>query len=201
MTMLRNLVAPLVLIASISPAWAGELSLAQISAYLNGLKEAQAQFTQQNADGTVSHGTVYIRRPGRMRFEYAPPNKTLVIASGGAVAVFDPKSNEPPSQYPLSSTPLNLILARNINLSQAGMVVGKQAQGNDTVVIAQDPKHPEYGRIALVFSDNPVALRQWIVTDASGQRTQVTLSALKPVSQLGDSMFDITVAAQQRRNR
>ena len=81
-----------------------------------------ADFSQVNADGSVTPGKVYIQRPGRLRFEYKG-DQTLVLASGGQVAVFDKKSNSGAQQYPLSKTPLNIILADNVNLGRNGMAV------------------------------------------------------------------------------
>lgn len=83
------------------PALADKIPLNEISRYLNGIKTAQADFTQVNADGSVSTGTVFIQRPNRVRFEYKG-DKTLVLASSGQVAVFDGKSRSGPQQYPLS---------------------------------------------------------------------------------------------------
>lgn len=198
--MKRLLAAALALMLP-AAAQAAEVPLAQLSAYLNGLTMAEAEFTQKNADGSTSTGEIYIHRPGRMRFEYAPPNKALVIAGGGSVAVFDPKSNQPPAQYPLGRTPLSLILAPTVDLGEAKMVVDHHAQGADTVVVAEDPQHPDYGTITLVFSDDPVALKAWTVTDGTGAATTVTLSALKPVTALGDRLFDIPAEVSARSGR
>lgn len=181
------------------PAAAREIPLAEISAYFNQLTTAQTSFTQVNADGSKAKGTLYIKRPGRARFEYAPPDKSLVMAGGGQVAIFDTKSNQPPEQYPLKRTPLNLILARNVNLGQAKMVIGHREVGATTHVIAQDPEKPEYGTIELVFSDNPVALREWIITDNSGSQTRVTLGDFKTGMDLSAFLFDITYETRQRK--
>ncbi|MDE3029103.1 MAG: outer membrane lipoprotein carrier protein LolA [Paracoccaceae bacterium] len=198
--MLRYL-APLAFMVFALPAVAQEISLSEISHYLNGLTTAEATFTQKNADGSVSSGKLYIHRPGRMRFEYDPPNKSLVIAGGSAVAIFDPKSNQPPEQYPLVRTPLNLILAPVIDLGQAKMVVGHDMLGPDTTVTAEDPQHPENGTITLIFSPNPTTLRQWIITDATGAKTVVVLSAFQQGMQLGDSLFDIQAETTKRLGR
>ena len=173
------------------PAMAGKIPLSQISSYFNSFTTAEGEFTQVNADGTISTGMMFMKRPGRVRFEYAPPDDALVMAGGGQVAVFDPKSNQPPEQYPLKRTPLNLILERNVDLGRAKMVVGHTSDGNTTTVKAQDPEHPEYGNIQLVFSDSPVQLRQWIITDDSGSATTVILGDLKTGVQLSARMFNI----------
>ena len=112
----RIILAPLLWIALSLPAAAEKVSLNALSAYLNGLRTAETTFTQINADGTISTGKIFIKRPGRMRFEYTAPDKTLVIASGGQVAIFDARSNQPPEHYPLNRTPLNLILGSNVDL-------------------------------------------------------------------------------------
>ncbi len=174
------------------PASAQQLSLSDLSGYLNQLQTAQGGFTQINVDGTISTGTIYIKRPGRIRFEYAPPDASMVIAGGGQVAIFDPRSNTGPDRYPLNQTPLSIILARDVNLGQANMVTGHTSDGTTTTVTAQDPDHPEYGSIQLVFTADPVELRQWIVTDDTGSQTTVILNDLETGVQIGDRPFNIT---------
>jgi outer membrane lipoprotein-sorting protein len=181
------------------PAGAAPLSLKEISGYLNSIDTAQTTFRQENADGSRASGTLYIKRPGRARFEYAPPDKSLVMAGGGQVAIFDARSNQPPEQYPLRRTPLNLILARNVDLSKAKMVVGHREVGKTTRVIAQDPEKPEYGTIELVFTANPVALREWIITDDMGGQTRVVLDDFQTGATLSNFLFDITHETRQRQ--
>jgi outer membrane lipoprotein-sorting protein len=181
-----------------SPVSAEPISLAELSRYLNGLTTAEARFTQTNADGSRSKGTLYIKRPGRARFEYDAPMKSLVMAGSGQVAIFDEKSNEPPEQYPLRRTPLNLILAEKIDLGQARMVVGHGEADGTTRVLAQDPKNPEYGTIELVFTPNPTALRSWIITDDAGNQTVVDLSDMKTGEDLANRLFDIRAEAEAR---
>jgi outer membrane lipoprotein-sorting protein len=154
-----------------------------------------------NADGSISTGKIYIRRPGRIRFEYAPPDRSLVIAGSQTVAIFDAKSNQPPEQYPLKRTPLNLILSDNVDLGRAKMVVGHAEDGTSTRVVAQDPEAPEYGTIELVFTADPVELRQWIITDDLGAQTTVILGEMTKGGQLGARLFDINAEAERRSNR
>lgn len=195
---LHFLAAPVLWAALALPALAEKISLADLSGYLNGLKTAQTEFTQVNGDGTISTGTLFIRRPGRMRFEYNPPDKNLVIAGGGQVAIFDAKSNTGPEQYPLKRTPLNLILERNVDLARAKMVVGHIADETTTTVIAQDPKNPEYGSIRLIFTDNPIQLRQWVITDNGGGQTTVILGEMETGMTLSAFLFDITYETERR---
>lgn len=172
-------------------ATAQQLSLAQISQYLNQLQTAEGRFTQVNPDGSQIGGTIYIKRPGRIRFEYDPPERSMVIAGGGQVAVFDPRSNTGPDRYPLNQTPLNVILQRDVNLERARMVTGHSYDGTYTTVTPRDPDNAEYGTIQLVFSGNPIALRQWVITDDMGTRTTVVLDDLVTGGRIGDILFNI----------
>lgn len=180
-------------------AWAAEkLSLNEISAYLNGMATAKAGFAQQNDDGSLSTGTLYLSRPGKMRFEYDDQAGTTVVAGAGAVVIFDPKSNQPPETYPLKRTPLSIILARNVNLARANMVTGHGFDGQNTIVRAQDPEHPEYGFIEMHFADSPVALEGWVVHDGAGGQTRVRLNGMETGMPLSLTLFNTNIPRLNR---
>jgi outer membrane lipoprotein-sorting protein len=193
------LLAPTLILSLAFPAMADKIPLKDLSAYLNSLTTAEAEFTQVNADGSIATGKLFIKRPGRARFEYAPPDKSLVLAGGGQVAIFDAKSNQPPEQYPLKRTPLNLILDDNINLGRAKMVVGHAEDGTSTRVKAQDPDNPEYGSIELVFTANPTELRQWVITDDVGNQTTVILGDMQKGGKFPPSLFSISNEVDKRK--
>lgn len=175
-------------------ASAQKLPLGEISSYLNGLDTAKGAFTQINDDGSISSGTIYIKRPGRVRFEYNPPESALVVAGSNTVVIYDKKSNQPAETYPLSKTPLSLILARQVDLGAARMVTGHEYDGTATIVTAQDPAHPEYGTIRMKFTGNPVQLRQWVINDGNGSQTTVVLGDMQVGGSLPNSLFDVSKA-------
>jgi outer membrane lipoprotein-sorting protein len=191
MMLKRFFLAPALVALTALPATAQKLSLDALSAYLNGMKTVEAEFTQISDDGSVQTGKLYIKRPGRMRFEYSPPDRALVLANNNTVAIFDGRSNQPPESYPLKRTPLSIILDRTVDLGRANMVVGHDYDGTATIVTAQDPENPEYGNIQLKFTADPVELRQWIVNDNAGGRTTVILGATKTDVSLNNRIFDI----------
>lgn len=182
----------------VGPVTAAPISLSEISRYFNSFRTAEADFTQVNPDGTLSTGRLMIYRPGRIRFEYAAPDQTLVLAASGSVNIFDARSNAGPTVYPLSRTPLALILDDTVNLGRGDMVVGHYEDGPTTSVVAQDPNHPEYGSIRLVFSATPTELRQWIVTDDTGHETTVILGTLRTGVSLGSLLFNLDAEMQRR---
>jgi outer membrane lipoprotein-sorting protein len=172
-------VLPIAVCSFAGTALADPISLIEISRYFNSFFTAQSGFTQINPNGTLFTGRLFIRRPGRVRFEYDPPEQSLVLAGGGQVAIFDGRSNQGPTQYPLSRTPLSLILAEDVDFSTDSMVVDHFNDDTTTSVVAQDPEHPEYGNIRLVFTHEPTELRQWIITDDIGRETTVILGEME----------------------
>ena len=186
-------------LAAVMPAAADKLPLNAISGYLNDLKTAKGEFTQINDDGSISTGTIYIKRPGKVRFEYNAPDSGIVVAGSNTVVIYDKKSNQPAETYTLSKTPLSIILAANVNLGQAKMVTGHNYDGTATTVRAQDPAHPEYGNIELKFTGNPVELRQWIINDGNGTKTTVVLGDLQKGGSLPNKLFDVGSPGQVNR--
>ena len=181
-----------------SPVAAEKISLNEISSYFNSMTTAEAQFSQITDTGETSTGRLFIRRPGRIRFEYDPPEATLVVVGGGQVAVFDPKSRDEPLRFPLRHSPLNLILEREVDLAQRDMVVAHFEVESQTAVTLQDPENPDYGFIQLIFNDNPVQLHQWVVQDNSGGQTHIILDSLTEGGKLSNILFNIQHEMRKR---
>lgn len=201
MTLARAL-APLLLAAlSFAPAEAREVPLPELSTYLQTLVTAEATFQQTNSDGTTSTGRIVLKRPGFARFEYDKPDRTLVLASEGKVAIFDGKTNSPPQEYQLQQTPLNLILGRNIDLAKSRMVVDHTEFEGDTHVLAQDPAHADMGSIELIFGDSPVRLKGWITQDEMGNQTSLKLGPLQTGSSYPGTLFSIDREKSRRGTR
>ena len=152
--------------------------LARISAYLNSISTLEGEFVQVDPDGVLSEGQFYIHRPGRIRFEYRQPNPALVIADGFWVGVVD-KRYDQVNRYPLNETPLNLILKDDIDLANEGAVQRIERSDGQMRIVAQDPQRRDSGSITMVFADNPLELRQWIVDYTQGGATTVALSSTR----------------------
>ena len=183
-----------------TPVAAEKISLNEISSYFNTMTTAEAQFSQFTDTGETSTGRLFIRRPGRIRFEYDPPEATLVVVGGGQVAVFDPKSRDELLRFPLRHSPLSLVLERTVDLAQRDMVVAHFEAESQTAVTLQDLENPDYGFIQLIFTDNPVQLRQWVVQDNSGGRTRIVLDSLTQGGKLSNVLFNIQHEMQKRQD-
>jgi outer membrane lipoprotein-sorting protein len=164
--------------------------LARISNYLNGVTTMEGNFVQVDHNGVLSEGQFYLRRPGRIRFEYRPPNPALVVADGVWVGVYDTKLKTL-DRVPLDSTPLEILLKKRVDLRRENAVRSIERSAGLMRVTAVDPDAPEQGSITMVFADNPLELRQWIVVDAQGLTTTVALSEMRANVQLDPNLFFI----------
>jgi outer membrane lipoprotein-sorting protein len=177
--------------------------LDDISAYFNSFSTLQSEFTQHNADGTVSTGDFYMLRPGKMRMEYDDNGDgALLLVSAGSVAIFDRKSNDHATQYPLSRTPLGPILARNVDLKRAKLIDGVDAHQQGISVFASDPDHPEYGVGRFGFSTDPLRLQSWTMTNDMGETTHIVFEdEMRMDHKLSTSIFSIEREKEKRNPR
>lgn len=152
--------------------------LGQLEAYLNSLTTMRARFLQVSSNGAAAQGTAMIWRPGRMRFEYDPPEPLLMVASDGQFLHYD-KELRQPSIVPVSSTPLGFLLRPQIRFSGDLEVIGMERVGGMIQVGLRRKAAPGEGSLVLVFADDPIELRQWVVTDAQGRQTRVTLTEIQ----------------------
>lgn len=202
--MLTPAVLPPGLLQTNAFAAVNQADLTRISNYLNGIGTMEGTFVQVGPDGDVSEGQFYLRRPGRIRFEYRPPNPTLLVADGFWVGVYDTLDNTL-DRFPLSETPLDLLLRDRVDLRREGAISSIERSAGQLRVRAVDPDAPRQGSITMVFNDNPLELVQWIVTDAQGLTTTVALNGVRRNVQLNADLFHIEEVgrgtAQQRPNR
>lgn len=148
--------------------------IARIEAYLNGIRTLRARFLQVAPDGRTSEGQAWLQRPGRMRFQYDPPSPFLLVGGHGLL-VFNDSQLKQTSNIPLDQTPLGLLLQDNLRLSGEVTVTGLARMPGQIQVSVIRTRSPQDGTLTLVFADNPLALRQWVVLDAQGQETRITL--------------------------
>ena len=149
-------------------------SIQQINDYINGFKNLQGDFTQISPKGNVSRGVFFISKPGKMRFEYAPPNPFLIVADGKWLTIKN-RAKEKGDQFPLSETPLRLVLGNEVDLLRDTNILGFEESEGLTTVTLEDKEGVLGGQLILVFDQNQKALQQWVIIDSKGRRTTVSL--------------------------
>lgn len=162
--------------------------IGQIETYLNGFSTLQANFEQIDNSGNVDRGEVFMRRPGELRFDYAPPSRVLLVASDWRLIFYDGRTQQA-NTLPLRETPLGILLDENIRL-RGPVTIGEIAEVNgEAHVTVFKTDQPEIGSITLIFGLSPVELRRWEVIDAQGDRTQVILNGIQTNVALDDTLF------------
>lgn len=160
----------------------------RIEAYLDAMKAIKARFLQVAPDGGVTEGNAWLQRPGNMRFEYDKPAPYLMIAGFGTFYFHDSELNQTTS-IPLMTTPLSILLADKVRLSGDVTVTGIDRQPGVIQLTMVRSSSPEDGSLTLVFADQPLALRQWVVTDAQHQDTRVSLFGIEQAGPFPLTMF------------
>jgi outer membrane lipoprotein-sorting protein len=171
---------------------AEKADLQRVSAYLNSLKSIQGRFTQIAGNGKSTQGTFYLRKPGRVRFEYEKPNPTLIVADGTTVAVMN-ANLKTTDRYPLLNSPLRLLLNDNVDLANDSHISAIKREQGALTVTARENAGAAIGWITLTFADSgsSLELRQWDVVDAQGSRTAVSINDMHEVADIPPRLFVI----------
>lgn len=173
--LLAALAAALVLVA---PAFAAldaaqQAELKRITDYWNTIQTVEGQFSQVDSNGGASSGGFLIKKPGRFRFDYNPPEQLTVVADGYTVAVED-KKLETQDRYPLVETPLSVMVDENISLDRPDLkILNVERRGDAIVVHLKSTKEDAQGDLLIAFNQADLSLMYWVVRDPQG--TQVTV--------------------------
>jgi outer membrane lipoprotein-sorting protein len=162
--------------------------LAKVSAYLNAITSLKSSFVQVGPNGELDQGVVYARKPGRLRFEYAPPSPYLIVSDGVTIAVANSKLRTV-DRYPLIENPLNIILKENIDLTKDPRVTAVERQAGALRVTATEKSGPLKGQVTLIFRYPSIEIAQWIITDAQGLQTMIALKGPQTEIQLSPELF------------
>ena len=168
------------------------------NAYLADLGSLRADFQQISPDGMVSTGVAYLNKPGRARFDYDAPSPITIIADGFWVVLVDEETGTQ-DRYPLSATPLAILLDKGTDLNKLATLDLLEQGENILRLHLKSREEPGLGTLILTFAREPFALTGWSVIDAQGYRTRVLLSALEPGAVLSPNLFHIDVMAPNRR--
>jgi len=199
----RALLALPLLLPALRPAWAQRVSppawqptaqdradLQRVEAYLDHLHTLKAHFLQVAPDGSLSEGTAWLERPGKMRFQYNPPAPFLLVASHGLLVFRDTKLGQTSNVF-LSQTPLGILLADQVRLSGDVTVTSLTRQPGQLQVSLVRTSSPSDGTLTLIFADPPLALRQWTVLDAQRKETRVTLYNIELGGSFDQELFNV----------
>lgn len=162
--------------------------LAKVTTYLNAITSLKSNFVQVGPNGELDQGVIYARKPGRLRFEYAPPSPYLIVSDGVTIAVANSKLRTV-DRYPLVDNPLNLILRENIDLTRDPRITAVDRQAGSLRITATEKSGPLKGQVTLIFRYPAIEIAQWIITDAQGLQTMIALKGPQTEVQLSPELF------------
>lgn len=206
MTFFRALaltIAPLGVAAVTLPAPAAAQAprgLAAVQGHLRAVSSMTANFTQTDHRGRTTTGTLSLKRPGKIRFEYRG-SRMLIIADGSRLTFIDDEVAQRQS-WPIGDSPLSVLLDPNRDLSRYARVV--RDDSNTIMIEARDPRRREFGRITLAFAKvagapGGLSLQGWNTVDAQNNQTQVRLSGQRFNVSVADSLFRVPQRARGPR--
>jgi outer membrane lipoprotein-sorting protein len=186
------------LIAGLLPAQAlteaEQKTVLQAQDWLQSVETLSARFVQVGGGGQAV-GTMLLKRPGLIRFNYSPPAKVLLVSDGVFVSFIDYEVGQV-SQWPLSQTPLSYLVPEQLDLMAEADIDQVTRTGGQVSFRLRDPDNPEQGTITLEFAEQPYRLTGWRVVDAQGQETAVALADI--VTNIDLPLGSFTFRAPQR---
>ncbi len=162
----------------------------RINAYFNAITNLQGTFDQVDSRGKRTSGHFYVQRPGKLRFDYAAPSALRIVADGHFLAIED-ADLKTVEKYPLESTPFRLLLGDAVDLARDARIVGVESQDGSLAIALQDKTGEAAGQIKLFFdTSSELQLKQWVITDAQGLATKVSLDNVVPGRKVAADFFD-----------
>ena len=163
-------------------------SMQKINAFLNSFQSLKSDFTQISSKGQMAQGVLLINKPGKLRFEYAAPNPMLIVSDGRWLTIKN-RVKEKGDQFPLSATPLRLVVSNQIDLAAETDVIGFESKDGITSISLADRKGSMGGYIVLVFDEQRDQLQQWIIVDGKERRTTVQLANIETGGKFDPKLF------------
>jgi outer membrane lipoprotein-sorting protein len=184
--------APLALLLLLSavPAYAAKPKPdpAAAEAYLSGIRSMKARFTQVDGMGNTLTGDFFLKRPGKMRFQYDPPVTDFIVADGLFIHYYDGQMKQA-SNAPIGQTLANFFLRKELSFSgELSISRVKRDAGLLQVTLVQK-EDPAGGALTLFFGEKPMRLEKWRVVDAEGAVTDVNLTNIETGIDLDSDLF------------
>jgi outer membrane lipoprotein-sorting protein len=185
---MRIFLAALLSLLTLAGTAQAQTGVPEIEQYINSIRTLQARFVQNNPNGSVVQGTLYVRRPGRMRFQYDAPSQLKIVADGTQLTLWDPQTRDF-GQWPIGWTAASFLVRDPFKLSGDITVESLQRTGDGLQVTMTQTRKPQEGKIIVRLAENPLALLGWTIIDNRGNRVAVSLSNVQTGLQLADSLF------------
>ncbi len=174
-------------------------TVGKVSRYFNNLENLRGTFVQTTADNKRMRGTFFVKRPGRLRFEYNRPSRQLIVSDGKMLAIQDLEVQSD-DRIALDQTPFRLLLRKDVDLLRDASIIEVQ-EAEDLIILALQDKSPDApGQIRLFLTKAPeLELREWVTTDSHGADTRVEVANLARPEDLDTELFRVISPALRKQ--
>ena len=169
----------------------------QVNAYFNQLSMLEGSFLQTASNGKQQRGMLHIKRPGRFRFEFAPPDRVVVISDGAHMAIQD-YSLKTDDRRELRDTPFYALLSVNVDLLRDTHLLNIR-EAADTLTIEFRVDSAEAGSVTLLLANRPMQLKGWLVRDNQNLVTRIDVVEIKTVDRIDERLFDLASRLERRQ--
>ncbi len=164
-------------------------NIKKIETYLNNMQSMEAEFVQMSSNGGTAEGRLFIEKPNKIRMEYAAPTNVLIVGDGNYI-VYNDTDLDQVTHIDYDDIPATLILAKDIKIDGKKIKVADFYQDSGTTSITLDYiEKGDLGPITLVFSNNPMELKQWKIVDPQSVEVTVSLYNIKKDGALDEKLF------------
>lgn len=165
-------------------------NIQKIEAYLNNIKSLEATFVQMASNGATAEGRLFIKKPNKIRMEYADPTNVLIVGDGQFI-VYNDLELDQVTHIDYDDIPASLILANDIKIDGKNIKIADFYQDSGSTSITLDyAGKGDLGPITLVFSNNPMELKQWKIVDPQSVEVTVSLYDAQKDVELSDKIFE-----------
>jgi outer membrane lipoprotein-sorting protein len=162
--------------------------LGRINGYLNSLINLQGRFVQTDHRNEETHGRFYLRRPGKLRFDYSSPSMMRIVSDGEYLSVED-HDLKTVDKFPLNATPIQMLLSEDVNLTRDAVILDMRQDDSAVVVVIKDKSGNSPGHLQLFFKRPELELYEWVITDAQGLDTRIQLADLVRGKEKSEDFF------------
>lgn len=166
----------------------------RVNAYFNSMVHLQGRFVQVDPNNERTSGRFYVQRPGKLRFDYAPPSKMRIVSDGTYLTIEDHDLNTV-DKFPLDATPFRLLLVPQVDLLRDARIVEFRALQGMISLTLEDKSGESGGQMKLFFAAPQIELKEWIITDPQGLNTHIQVADLEKGKEIAAKFFDTTTVA------
>jgi len=160
----------------------------QIENFFKNLSTLEADFIQVSPSGNVSNGKIYLDLPGKLRIDYKKPNNLLITSKGFWIVIQD-RQSQTTNNIPVKSSPFSILLENKLIFKNENYKTEYGLSSGIITLKIKSQKKDRQENLIIEFSEKPLSLKKWIISDSFGEKTTVLIQNAKYNDNLSHLLF------------